>query len=195
MALLPRPATRPPHSPDAMSYTSLLRALDHRTIVKATLNDASHVARVVYRDGATAAVRYPASDSTLAQRMASDGVDVSISSGSAQLMPLLLPLFVLAVMVAAGIVVATRTRRRARPEPETDRAAALSALDPEVTPSTTPETRFADVAGCDEAVEELAEVVEFLRTPERFALVDARMPAGLLLSGPPGTGKTMLRAR
>jgi len=55
-----------------------------------------------------------------------------------------------------------------------------------------PATRFTDVAGCDEAVEELAEIVEFLRTPERFARVDARMPAGLLLTGPPGTGKTML---
>jgi cell division protease FtsH len=59
-------------------------------------------------------------------------------------------------------------------------------------PPTHPATRFADVAGCDEAVEELAEIVEFLRTPERFARVDARMPAGLLLTGPPGTGKTML---
>jgi len=192
MAPLARPAAPPPHSPNATSYTSLLRALDRRTIVKATMDDASHVARVVYRDGATAAVRYPASDSTLAQRMASDGVDVSIASGSAQLLPLLLPLFALAFMVAAGIFIATRARRRARPQPEAGHAAALSVLDAEVTPSTTPETRFADVAGCDEAVEELAEVVEFLRTPERFALVDARMPAGLLLSGPPGTGKTML---
>jgi cell division protease FtsH len=62
----------------------------------------------------------------------------------------------------------------------------------ELEPADAPATRFADVAGCDEAVEELAEIVEFLRTPERFARVDARMPAGLLLTGPPRTGKTML---
>ena len=156
------------------------------------MDDGSHVVRVVYRDGATATVRYPASDSTLAQRMARDGVDVSISSGSAQFLSLLLPLFALAIIVAVGIVVATRRRRRARPEPEAGGAASLSVLATELTPSTIPATRFADVAGCDEAVEELAEVVEFLRTPEGFALVGARMPAGLLLSGPPGTGKTML---
>jgi energy-coupling factor transporter ATP-binding protein EcfA2 len=49
---------------------------------------------------------------------------------------------------------------------------------------------FADVAGCDEAVEEVQEFVEFLKSPERFARVGARMPAGVLLHGPPGTGKT-----
>jgi cell division protease FtsH len=192
MSPFARPAAPPRQSSDPTSYTSLLRALDRRTIVKATLDDGSHIARVVYRDGATVAVRYPASDSTLAQRMASDGVDVSISSGSAHLLPALLPLFALAVLVVAGIVIANRIRRRARPESEAGQPAAISALDAEVKRSTTPETRFADVAGCDEAVEELAEVVEFLRKPERFARVNARMPRGVLLSGPPGTGKTML---
>ena len=55
-----------------------------------------------------------------------------------------------------------------------------------------PSTRFADVAGCDEAVEELQEVVGFLREPDRFAKVGARMPRGVILWGPPGTGKTLL---
>jgi cell division protease FtsH len=53
-------------------------------------------------------------------------------------------------------------------------------------------TRFADVAGVDEAVEELRETVAFLTEPERFADAGARMPRGVILYGPPGTGKTML---
>jgi cell division protease FtsH len=53
-------------------------------------------------------------------------------------------------------------------------------------------TTFADVAGVDEAVEELREVVDFLRRPERYARIGARIPKGVLLAGPPGTGKTLL---
>src|ERR1700687_1073677 len=56
------------------------------------------------------------------------------------------------------------------------------------------ETRvtFADVAGCDEAKDELREVVEFLRTPERFRRLGGKIPKGVLLVGAPGTGKTLL---
>jgi ATP-dependent Zn protease len=53
-------------------------------------------------------------------------------------------------------------------------------------------TTFADVAGVDEAVEELREVVDFLRKPERYRRLGARIPKGVLLAGPPGTGKTLL---
>jgi cell division protease FtsH len=55
-----------------------------------------------------------------------------------------------------------------------------------------PTVTFTDVAGVDEAKEELQEVVEFLKYPEKFAALGARIPRGVLLLGPPGTGKTLL---
>ena len=51
---------------------------------------------------------------------------------------------------------------------------------------------FADAAGIDEAVEELQEIVEFLKTPEKYRRLGGRIPKGVLLVGPPGTGKTLL---
>jgi cell division protease FtsH len=61
-----------------------------------------------------------------------------------------------------------------------------------VEPAIVPETRFSDVAGCDEAKAELLELVMFLKEPERFTRTGATAPKGALLTGPPGTGKTLL---
>jgi cell division protease FtsH len=60
-------------------------------------------------------------------------------------------------------------------------------VDPERIPVT-----FADVAGVDEAKDEVREIVEFLRDPARFGAIGGRIPRGILLVGPPGTGKTLL---
>jgi cell division protease FtsH len=56
----------------------------------------------------------------------------------------------------------------------------------------TPKTTFADVAGVDEAIEELQEIKEFLQNPAKFQAIGAKIPKGVLLYGPPGTGKTLL---
>ncbi|KLL10874.1 ATP-dependent zinc metalloprotease FtsH [Protofrankia coriariae] len=56
----------------------------------------------------------------------------------------------------------------------------------------TPKTTFADVAGADEAIEELQEIKEFLENPGKFQAMGAKIPKGVLLYGPPGTGKTLL---
>src|SRR5678809_372291 len=52
--------------------------------------------------------------------------------------------------------------------------------------------RFTDVAGVDEAEDELREVVEFLKNPKKYTIIGGRIPKGVILVGPPGTGKTLL---
>ena len=59
-------------------------------------------------------------------------------------------------------------------------------------PETGPRTTFADVAGIDEVKSEVTEIVDFLREPEKFRRLGAKIPRGVLLSGPPGSGKTLL---
>jgi cell division protease FtsH len=62
----------------------------------------------------------------------------------------------------------------------------------EIAPSSSSSVRWDDVAGCEEAKDELREVVEFMRDPKRFKRLGAKVPKGILLHGPPGTGKTLL---
>jgi len=73
----------------------------------------------------------------------------------------------------------------------TGRIPALESKTREADPAASTVT-FADVAGVDEAKEEVKEIVDFLREPERFSAIGGRIPKGVLLVGPPGTGKTLL---
>ena len=137
----------------------------------------------------------------LAAALRADGVTVlgpaaaAASSGSAMsgvMRFLILPLgiAVLAVLIFGSVALVRRTQGGRSPG---GRGGAAShgkiRKNAQVEP---PPVRFGDVAGCDEAVEELREVVVFLKEPERFRRVGARMPRGVILHGPPGTGKTLL---
>jgi cell division protease FtsH len=95
---------------------------------------------------------------------------------------LLLPLLALGV----GWVVLSRQGGTTRG------LAAFGRSSAQVVPEEGTGVTFADVAGVDEAAEELQEVVQFLKTPEKFTSLGGRPPKGVLLVGPPGTGKTLL---
>jgi cell division protease FtsH len=115
------------------------------------------------------------------------GVFVVRPAGHADAQPGL-GLLMLLALPAVLVVVLLVARRRAKGAPVPVRPGKTTGPAQAVSSA----IRFADVAGCDEAVEELAEIGEFLREPSRFAAVGARMPRGVILHGPPGTGKTLL---
>jgi cell division protease FtsH len=88
-----------------------------------------------------------------------------------------LPIIFMGLLVV-GVIGLVRMAPRTRPE--------------EIKPSAAPTIAWDEIAGAEEAKEELREVVEYLRDPKRFRRFGARVPSGILLHGPPGTGKTLL---
>ena len=121
----------------------------------------------------------------------SDGVpvDVKISSNNSgtYLLSVLLPNIILVVLIAAFMWWVLRQTQSGNNQAISfgrSRARMIAGDKPAIT--------FADVAGVDEAKQELTEIVEFLKYPEKFVALGARIPKGVLLVGPPGTGKTLL---
>ena len=125
----------------------------------------------------------------LLQKMQDDGVNVKFeknSSGS-YLISVLLPNIILVILIAAFMWWVLRQTQSGNNQAISfgrSRARMIAGDKPAIT--------FADVAGVEEAKQELTEIVEFLKYPEKFVALGARIPKGVLLVGPPGTGKTLL---
>jgi cell division protease FtsH len=125
----------------------------------------------------------------LTELQTTDKVDVFFdknNSGS-YLLSVLLPNIILVILIAAFMWWVLRQTQSGNNQAISfgrSRARLIAGDKPAIT--------FADVAGVDEAKQELSEIVEFLKYPEKFVALGARIPKGCLLVGPPGTGKTLL---
>jgi len=114
-------------------------------------------------------------------------IKLANNSSGTYLLSVLLPNIILVVLIAAFMWWVLRQTQSGNNQAISfgrSRARMIAGDKPAIT--------FADVAGVDEAKQELTEIVEFLKYPEKFVALGARIPKGVLLVGPPGTGKTLL---
>src|SRR5262249_21106771 len=186
----PAGASKPQKEND--SYSDLLAAAGDGNVGWLTLDARTNKAEVVYKDAREATVTLPPDNGALLSRLASEGTDVTIKgqpgAKSESLLAAVLPTLIV-VLAIAGVFVFIR-RRAAK-----DGNGMLGpnmGLRQSTELTTVPGERFRDIAGCDEAVEELAEIVQYYLDPSRFDLLGARLPSGIMLHGDPCTGKTLL---
>ncbi|MGI8686024.1 MAG: ATP-dependent metallopeptidase FtsH/Yme1/Tma family protein [Acidimicrobiales bacterium] len=168
-----------------VTLSGAVQAIKEGKVARLHLNDGSRRATLILSDGTEVQTAYPVGSGPSLTTTAIES-DVKVTAApnksSSPWMGLLLTLLPVALLIAFFVFFMGPKMGMNVGKMHKSRRA----------PIEVPETRFTDVAGSDEAVSELAEVVEFLNTPERFANAGARMPNGVLLVGPPGTGKTLL---
>jgi cell division protease FtsH len=181
-------AQPPKKSATTLTYSGLLNAIDANKVASARIAGGSMRTRITVsmRDGTKAVSWYLPSDSLVQQHLVAHHVPTTVD-GSGSAFPFWIFLVpALALIVGFAFVLFLRRGGNANMPA---RRAGLSGSAVRTYAST---VQFADVAGCDEAVDEVREMVDFLREPERFARVGARIPSSVLLYGPPGTGKTLI---
>ena len=178
------------NGPTKLTLSEFEGKVAHGDVSKVTIKDKSHEVTGQLNSGEKFKATFPAElagDLTTSLSKAKPPISIAVDQQQTSawvsilgsVLPLLLIvgafLFLMNSMQGGGSRVMQFGKAKARQ---------VSKDDPKVT--------FADVAGCDEAVEELQEIKDFLQNPARFHAIGAKIPKGVLLYGPPGTGKTLL---
>jgi len=179
-----------------MSYGKFLEYLDLHRVRKVDIYDGGRTAIIVATDPQLegreqrARVDLPLYAPELVEKLKQSGVDLAVypPSNNIEIWGLLSNLVFPVALIGGLFFLFRRSGQMGGPGQAMDfgKSRARFSMDAQTG------VKFDDVAGIEEAKEELQEVVTFLKKPERFTAVGAKIPKGVLLVGPPGTGKTLL---
>ena len=171
---------------NSISYSQFLSAVEDSNVRSVTLSGDKIVGQ--YTDGRTFETFAP-NDPKLVERLENQGVGISVEpqdDSSPTLLSILISWFPMLLLIAVWIFFMRQMQGGG------GRAMGFGKSKAKLLTERTDRVTFEDVAGVDEAKEDLEEIVEFLRDPQKFQRLGGRIPHGALLVGPPGTGKTLL---
>jgi cell division protease FtsH len=170
------------------TYSDLVRNAKSGQVKQVDINGTQGTA--TDKKGAMYDVTLPDQTASLADTLSSQGVNVRYTGtgGASSWLGTLLPNLLIFALIGGLFYLSYRGTQRGG----AGQAMSFGRSRARVLTGTPPDVRFTDVAGADEAVQELRDVVDFLSHPEKFARAGANIPKGALLVGPPGTGKTLL---
>jgi len=171
-------------------YSDLLTRVNAGTVASVTINDKGAVDGKL-KDGTEFTSQIPTAldTTTLSTQLQAKGVAVKGTQTGGSWISVLLSFLPLLLLVGFFVWTGRQARRQLSGGGP---LGAVGRSKAKITDSERPETRFADVAGYEGAKQEISEVVDFLRNPDRYLRAGAKGPRGVLMVGPPGTGKTLL---
>ncbi len=169
-----------------INYSEFLRSIERNEIAKVTIIDRK--IEGIYKNGTKFSVTIPLQDSKIIDKLVAHDVEIDVKPQENT------PLW-LNILLGFGpylFVFFFMWLLLRQLQGGNNQAFSFGRSKVRIFLDNKPKVTFADVAGVEEAKEELKEVVEFLRNPQKFRQLGAKIPKGILLVGPPGTGKTLL---
>ena len=180
-------------SPDEQSYTDFIGLMDKGRIKEVRITQSGQVTGKYVPDGSDTAREFKAiipkdGMETIATHLSDNGVTVEIQNDEQNNWFYVLLSSGLPILLFIGFWIFIMRRMQAGG----NQALSFGKSRAKLSTNQQKKVTFEDVAGIEEAKEELQEIVEFLREPQKFQKLGGRIPKGVLLMGPPGTGKTLL---